>query len=71
MADATPSEYILRLRLDEVHRLLDTQPELTLLDVAMRCGFADHAHLTHVFQRRFGISPSQYKAKGSQNGKGH
>ena len=71
VADATPSEYILRLRLDEVHRLLDLQPELTLLDVAMRCGFADHAHLTHVFQRRFGISPSQYKAKGSQNGKGH
>lgn len=61
VADTTPSDYILNLRLSEVCRLLQEQPQLTLLDISLRCGFADNAHLTHVFQRRFGITPSQYK----------
>ncbi len=63
VADTTPSDYILNLRLQEVCHLLQEQPQLTLLDISLRCGFADNAHLTHVFQRRFGITPSQYKLK--------
>lgn len=60
VADVTPSEYIVSRRLDEAKRLLLEQPPLTLLDIALRCGFADHSHLTHTFRRKFGMTPTQY-----------
>lgn len=58
--DTTPSDYILNYRLNEVKRLLHTQPPLTILDIALKCGFSDNAHLTHVFKQRYGITPTQY-----------
>ena len=60
IADMTPSDYIISRRLEEVRRLLLEEPSLSLLDVALRCGFADNASLTHTFRRKFGVSPSQY-----------
>lgn len=60
VTDSTPTDYILSRRLEEAKRLLLEQPPLTLLDIAIRCGFADHSHLTHTFRRKFGISPTQY-----------
>lgn len=61
----TPAAYILDLRLREVKRLIADEPQLTLLDVALRCGFADNAHMTHAFRRKYGVPPSQYAAAGS------
>lgn len=58
--DMTPAAYILDLRLREVKRLLAVTPPLTLLDIALRCGFTDHAHLTNTFKRKYGITPSQF-----------
>jgi AraC family transcriptional regulator len=31
---------------------------MPLAEVARRCGFADHAHLTRSFRARFGVPPS-------------
>ena len=58
--DTTPSDYILNYRLNEVKRLLHEQPPLTILEIAIKCGFADNAHLTHVFKQKLGITPTQY-----------
>ena len=60
VVDMSPSDYINDVRLNEVRRLLHSQPQLTLLDIALRTGFSDHAHLSHAFSRKFGVSPSQY-----------
>ncbi len=60
VVDMSPSDYINDVRLNEVKRLLHSQPSLTLLDIALRTGFSDHAHLSHSFRRKFGISPTQY-----------
>ncbi len=60
VVDMSPSDYINDVRLNEVRRLLHVQPPLTLLDIALRTGFSDHAHLTHAFRRKFGMPPSQY-----------
>lgn len=60
VVDMSPSDFINDVRLNEVRRLLHVQPPLTLLDIALRTGFSDHAHLTHAFRRKFGMPPSQY-----------
>ena len=58
--DTTPSDYILNYRLNEVKRLLHVQPPLTILEIAIKCGFADNVHLAHVFKQKLGITPTQY-----------
>ena len=60
VVDMSPSDYINDVRLNEVRRLLHSQPQLSLLDIALRTGFSDHAHLSHAFSRKFGVSPSIY-----------
>ena len=34
---------------------------LTLLDVALACGFADQSHLTRVFTRMVGVTPGAWR----------
>lgn len=58
--DTTPSDYIVNYRLNEVKKLLKQLPPLPFLDIALKCGFADNAHMTHVFKQKLGITPSQY-----------
>ena len=59
----TPAAYILQIRLSNAQRLLDKSPELTMGDVAYRCGFSDQAHFSHAFQKAFGMSPSQWSRR--------
>lgn len=54
--------YLRRLKTEEAARLL-LQPRAGITDVALRCGFASHAHLCRVFKEHFGITPSQYRTR--------
>ena len=56
----TVSEYVLSIRLHEAKRFLGMFPEITILETARQCGFADTAHFSHVFRRKEGMSPTQY-----------
>ena len=56
----TPAAYIMQIRLSNAQRLLDKHPEMSISDVAYRCGFSDQAHFSHAFQKAYGISPSQW-----------
>jgi AraC family transcriptional regulator len=58
---ATIGEYVRQLRVEHAATLLK-QPQLSLLDVALTCGFHDQSHFTRVFTRVFGISPGRYAA---------
>jgi AraC family transcriptional regulator len=51
-----PHQYLLAARLERARRMLDI-PEASLSDVALRTGFADQAHFTRLFKRRFGVTP--------------
>lgn len=37
-------------------------------EVAAACGFADQAHLTRLFARRFGVTPSAFRKAGPGRG---
>ena len=51
-----PHQHLLGLRLERARRLLEA-PDVALSDVALRTGFADQAHFTRFFKRRFGVTP--------------
>ena len=51
---------IVRARLDHAKRLL-RETNMTLEDLADRCGFATSSHLSVVFRRAMGMTPVQYR----------
>jgi AraC family transcriptional regulator len=60
---SSPHQYILQRRLERAQQLL-RDPSLTLSEVGLRCGFADQSHMTNVFRRFVGVTPSKYRALG-------
>jgi transcriptional regulator GlxA family with amidase domain len=62
----TPAKAVLRLRLEGAALLVCAQPRLSLKTVAQECGFASEEVMRRAFVRRFQMSPSRFRAKGSQ-----
>ena len=62
--DVSISKYILDLRLDHCRdalRGVSTREE-SITDIALSWGFSNSAHFSRAFHKRFGISPSHYRA---------
>ena len=57
----TIGDFVRDLRIQSACREL-AMTEIPLLDIALACGFADHAHFTRTFKRITGLTPSQYRA---------
>jgi AraC family transcriptional regulator len=56
----SPHQYILHLRLKRAKQLM-ARRSLSLLDIALESGFSSHAHFSHAFRQRFGVSPSDFR----------
>lgn len=62
LTGATPIQYLQNCRLEAAKdMLLDSQKSID--EVAYECGFYDTSHLSKLFKKHYGISPSQYKGK--------
>lgn len=59
-----PLAVIRRYRLQEASQRLREDPELTVGQVAVQLGYADHAHLDADFRSVLGFSPSHYRSGG-------
>ena len=57
---AAPHNWLLTRRVDAAKEKL-RDGRLSLLDVALGCGFADQSHLTRVFTRIVGVSPGAWR----------
>lgn len=57
----TPHQYVMELRLARARELL-TDSDQTISDISDATGFADQSHLTRYFTRRYGASPSRFRA---------
>ena len=57
---AAPHNWLLTRRVDLAKEKL-RDDRLSLLDVALACGFADQSHLTRVFTRMVGVSPGAWR----------
>ena len=55
----TPHAWLVDFRINRARDLL--REGMPPSDVAVRCGFADQAHLTRLFKARLGVTPGQYR----------
>ena len=58
----TPIEYLIELRLEKAKTLL-RRKNITITEIAMRCGFGSSAHFCTCFQKHFHITPTEYQEK--------
>ena len=56
----TPHKYVVLKRVEQARMLLKHR-DLTLLEIAQRCGFQDQSQFTTVFRRYAGITPGQLR----------
>lgn len=59
-AGQAPHAWLLQRRVDRAKTLL-RNPKLSLLEVALACGFADQSHFTRIFTREVGSSPGAWR----------
>ena len=57
----TPKTYILRVRMNKAKYLLQNFRDITIADVAFKCGYSQLGNFTRAFTRYFGITPTEMK----------
>lgn len=55
------SNYIQQLRLDYATHQLVEQPDKSIVQIALECGFSSNSYFSDRFRLRFGISPSDFR----------
>ena len=63
-------DFIIRTRLEKVKKLLKTS-RLPLRSIAVQCGFRTTNHLEHLFARRFGTPPGEWRRGESSASSDH
>lgn len=56
-----PSAYIQKIRLEKAQRMLKVKPDMSIGEIALKCGFEDFAYFSRVFKKKYGVMPSQYR----------
>ena len=56
----SPHQFVLRQRIEQAQRLL-TEKDMSLVQAALECGFANQSHFTQVFKRHVGLTPRAYR----------
>jgi PAS domain S-box-containing protein len=59
---SSPRQYLMRVRVENAARIL-TETKQTVSEVALACGFYDHAHFSRSFRRIMNMSPSEHRSR--------
>ena len=59
--EQTVHAYINSYRAEEARRILDSEPDMTVADIAVRLGFGTARTLQRAFKERFDMTPTQYR----------
>lgn len=57
----TLSAYVLKIRISKAKLMLKNNLDMSIGDIAMKCGFEDNAHFTRSFKKITNETPSQYR----------
>ena len=63
----SPAEYLIRCRVEAARKLLAEQPERSITDIALECGFQSSQYFATAFRQRTGQTPSDFRS-GLQRG---
>ncbi len=64
----TPGQYIHRVRLSRAARMLASNRDRPITEVALECGFSDLAAFSRAFRSSYGTTPSGYRLQRSNLG---
>lgn len=56
----TPHQYLVFRRVEKAKAMMKNT-KATLIEIALECGFASHAHFTRAFRRTLNVTPSYYR----------
>src|SRR5262249_12518240 len=56
----SPHNYLLNLKLERARELLK-KPSMSLIDIALDCGFSSHSDMSRLFHKFVGVTPSAYR----------
>jgi AraC family transcriptional regulator len=57
---SSPHNYLLNLKLERARELL-RNPSMSLIDIALDCGFSSHSHMSRLFHKIVGVTPTAYR----------
>jgi len=57
---SSPHNYSLNLKLERVRELLKDR-SMSLIDIALDCGFSSHSHMSRLFHKFVAVTPSAYR----------
>ncbi|MCV6594477.1 MAG: GlxA family transcriptional regulator [Silicimonas sp.] len=60
--NASPKKFYLDMRLDRARNLL-VQTELSIIDIALACGFESPGHFARVYRTAFGVTPMMQRRR--------
>ena len=66
---ASPKEFITRLRVKRTKDLLKANREMSLQEVAERCGFSDRNRMRITFEREVGMTAQEYRRRRAKSSK--
>ncbi|MFL0253120.1 AraC family transcriptional regulator [Clostridium neuense] len=61
----TPNNYLIKIRLENSVKLLTSQSNLTLENIAKSVGFSCSNYYGKVFKKKFGVSPDEFRRNSS------
>ncbi len=56
----SPHQWLTRLRGERAKTML-RENSMSLIDIALDCGFSSHAHFSNTFRQIVGVTPSEYR----------
>lgn len=64
----TPNDYVLRLKIEEAAAMLESDPSLTVTQVAHNLAFSSSQYFATVFRRYLGVSPGDFRKQVGKEG---
>lgn len=64
----TPNNLVTNMRIDQAQRML-RDPEVLIVDVALKCGFSDAKYFSRTFKKLVGKTPTEYQGHIMEEGK--
>ena len=70
LTGCTPTAYIQRIKIKKAKTLLDGNPQMNFNEIADKSGFGDYSNFVRAFKNVCGITPTEYRRRGGQQGSG-